>query len=190
MQTILFFGDSLTAGYGLRNAVAESFPALIEQKIAAAGYDYKVINAGLSGDTSGGGLARIDYWLAQPLSAFVLELGINDVIRGISPQTTLNNLQAITAKVKAKYPGVKIAIMGMQIPLYIRSGFANQFNGIYRTLADSTGAVLVPFFLDGVAGKAALNLPDHLHPNAAGYQIIAGKTWPFIEKLLVKDVEN
>jgi acyl-CoA thioesterase-1 len=185
MQNILFFGDSLTAGYGLRNAATESFPALIGQKIDAEKLDYKIVNAGLSGDTSAGGLRRIDYWLSQPVSVFVLELGINDIIRGITPVTTLKNLQAITDKVKAKYPQVKIAVMGMQIPAFIHSPVAASFSEVYRTLASSNQLSLVPFFLDGVAGKPHLNLPDHLHPNAEGYRVIADNVWSAIKRLLI-----
>jgi acyl-CoA thioesterase-1 len=190
MQNILFFGDSLTAGYGLRNAATESLPALIEQKINVAKLDYKVTNAGLSGDTSAGGLRRIDYWLSQPVSLFVLELGINDAIRSISPQTTLNNLQAIIDKVKAKYPTVKMALMGMQIPPFIHSPLAKQFSDIYSQLANTNQMALVPFFLDGVAGKAHLNLPDRLHPSADGYKVIADKIWPVIQRLLINNPES
>jgi acyl-CoA thioesterase-1 len=185
MQNILFFGNSLTAGYGLRHASLESFPALIQQKINAAQLDYKVINAGISGDTSSGGLNRIDYWLSQPLSVFVLELGINDIIRGTSPQITQRNLQAIIDKVKAKYPQAKIALMGMEIPPFIPAPFAAQFRDIYRKLAEANQIAFVPFFLDGVAGKAHLNLPDRLHPSVEGYKVIADKVWPVIRKLLV-----
>jgi acyl-CoA thioesterase-1 len=184
MKNILFFGDSLTAGYGLRNAETESFPALIGQKINAAHLDYKVINAGLSGDTSIGGLNRTDYWISQPISAFVLELGINDIIQGIKPQTTLVNLQAITDKVKTKYPGVKMALMGMEIPPFIPALFATQFREVYSKLADKNQMALVPFFLEGVAGKPHLNLPDRLHPNAEGYRVIAENVWPVMQVLL------
>lgn len=185
MRNILFFGDSLTAGYGLRNAATESFPALIGQKIAAAGLEYKAINAGLSGDTSAGGLRRIDYWLSRPVSVFVLELGINDIIRGMSPQATFKNLQAIADGVKTKYPAAKIVLMGMQIPAFINSPVAAQFKDIFSRLANDNNMTLVPFFLDGVAGKPHLNLPDRLHPNAGGYKVIADKVWPVIEKLLL-----
>jgi acyl-CoA thioesterase-1 len=184
MQTILFFGDSLTAGYGLRNPADESYPAIIGQKINEAGLDYKITNAGVSGDTSSGGLHRINYWLSQPVSLFVLELGINDVIRGMVPSTTLKNLQAIIDKVKAKYPEVKIVIMGMQIPIFLHSPIAAQFREIYNKLAVDNKASLVPFFLEGVAGKTHLNLPDQLHPNAEGYKAIANNVWPVIKALL------
>lgn len=187
MQNILFFGDSLTAGYGLRNAATESFPAIIGQKIAAAGLDYKIINAGLSGDTTAGGLRRLTYWLSQPVSIFVLELGINDIIRSMPPSTTQKNLQEIVDKVKATYPGVKIALMGMQIPPFIHSPVAVQFGQIFAGLAAANNISLVPFFLEGVAGKPHLNLPDRLHPNAAGYKVIADNVWPVIRNLLVTE---
>lgn len=184
MQNILFFGDSLTAGYGLRNPAAESYPAIIGQKINEAKLDYKITNAGVSGDTSSGGLHRINYWLSQPVSVFVLELGINDVIRGVAPSNTLKNLQAIIDKVKAKYPQVKIAIMGMQIPVFLHSPVATQFREIFSKLAMDNHVSLVPFFLEGVAGKRNLNLPDQLHPNAEGYKVIANNVWPVIKRLL------
>jgi acyl-CoA thioesterase-1 len=190
MQNILFLGDSLTAGYGLHNAATESFPARIEQKINAAKLKYKIINAGLSGDTSGGGLNRIDYWLSKPVSVFVLELGINDIIRGIAPQTTLKNLQAIIDKVKTTYTDAKIALMGMHIPAFIPSKFAVQFNAIYFNLAHSNQIALVPFFLNGVAGKPHFNLPDRLHPNAEGHKVITDNVWPVIEKLLIDNPKS
>jgi acyl-CoA thioesterase-1 len=185
MKNILFLGDSLTAGFGLRNATLESFPARIEQKIITAQFDYKVINAGLSGDTSAGGLNRINYWMSQPVSVFVLELGINDIIRGIPPQTTLGILQAIVDKVKTKYPQVKMAVMGMEIPAFIPAPFAVQFREIYRKLADKNQMAFVPFLLEGVTGIPHLNLPDQLHPNAEGYKIIADRVWPVLKALLV-----
>jgi acyl-CoA thioesterase-1 len=185
MQNILFFGNSLTAGYGLRSPAMESFPALIEQKINAAKLNYNVINAGQSGDTSAGGLNRLDYWISRPINVFVLELGINDITRGIPPQTTQNNLQAIIHKVKTKYPEVKLALMGMEIPAFIPAPFTVQFKDIYPKLADVNKMTFVPFFLEGVAGVAHLNLPDRLHPNSQGYKIIADKVWPIIKELLI-----
>jgi len=186
MQNILFFGDSLTAGYGLQNAAIESFPAIIQQKINNAGFQYKVLNAGLSGDTTSGGLLRLDYWLSRPISVFVLELGINDILRGISPVVTLKNLQTIIDKVKDRYPRVKIALMGMQLPAFLHNPVAGQFSEIFKMLAKSNQLSLVPFFLQGVAGISNLNLPDKLHPNAAGYKVIADNVWPVIEPLLDK----
>ena len=187
MNNILFFGDSLTAGYGLGNVADESFPALIGQKIKAAGLPYTITNAGVSGDTSSGGLARIDYWLNKPPSVFILELGINDIFRGITPKTTMSNLQAIIDKVKLKYPEAKLALMGMEIPAFIPGAFAMEFQALFRKLAQVNQMVFVPFFLEGVAGLAHLNMKDGLHPSAIGYQIIADKIWPVLRPLLAKD---
>jgi acyl-CoA thioesterase-1 len=184
MNNILFFGDSLTAGYGLSSVDDESFPALIGSKIKAAGLDYRIINAGLSGDTSAGGLARLDYWLSQPIKVFILELGINDILRGIPPSRTFSNLDSIINKVKARYPDVKLALMGMEIPAFIPGAFAAEFRSIFRRLAEYHDMVFIPFFLEGVAGLAHLNMKDGLHPSAAGYRIIADKVWPAIEQLL------
>jgi acyl-CoA thioesterase-1 len=184
MPTILFFGDSLTAGYGLQNPAKESLPGLIATKLAAVSPDYEVVNAGLSGDTSAGGLSRIDYWISRPIDIFVLELGVNDIIRGISPQVTQKNLQAIINKVKTKYPQIKLALMGMRLPPFLHSPVASQFNAIYPTLATANQMELLPFYLEGVAGISHLNLRDKMHPSAEGYKVVANNVWPVIEKLI------
>jgi acyl-CoA thioesterase-1 len=184
MNNILFFGDSLTAGYGLKDAKTESLPALIQQKINTAQLPYHVINGGLSGDTSAGGLLRLDYWINRPIHVFVLELGINDIIRGISPQTTHKNLQAIINKVKLKFPAIKLALMGMEIPAFFPGAFAAEFRAIFRKLADTNQMAFVPFYLADVAGKPHLNLPDMLHPSADGYRIMANNVWPTLRPLL------
>src|SRR6202012_3269978 len=137
MQNILFFGDSLTAGYGLKKAAEESMPGLIQQKLDAKGIAAKAINAGVSGDTSAGGLERIDRYLQQPIDIFVLELGINDAIRGISPQVTIKNLQAIIDKVKTTHPQAKLALLGMEIPVFLRGDFADEFKSSYPKLAEA-----------------------------------------------------
>jgi acyl-CoA thioesterase-1 len=191
MQNILFLGDSLTAGYGLRNVNEESFPALIQQKINAEGLAYQVINAGISGDTTVGGLARVDRLLQQPVSIFVLELGINDIWRGIPPATTAKNLQAIIDKVRAKYPQAQMALMGMELPLQLGGllgRLAGEFMGIFRTVAERNQMAFVPFFLKGVAGQSHLNLADGVHPSAEGYKIIAGNVWPVLHKLMPTEV--
>jgi acyl-CoA thioesterase-1 len=184
MHNILFFGDSLTAGYGLKDAKTESLPALIQQRINAADLAYHVINGGLSGDSTSGGLYRLDYWINRPIAVFVLELGINDIIRGIAPLATAHNLQAIINKVKQKHPNVKIALMGMEIPAFIPGAFAAQFKVIFRKLSETNHTAFVPFYLQDVAGIAHLNLPDRLHPNAGGYKVIADNVWPGIKGLL------
>jgi acyl-CoA thioesterase I len=187
MKNILFFGNSLTAGYGLNDATAESMPGLIQEKINIYGIEAKVINAGISGDTTRGGLARIDRYLNTPVDVFVLELGINDVLRGISPQTSLKNLQAIVDKVKAKYPEAKLVLLGMEIPSFIQGNFAEEFRSIFKQLASANNMAFLPFLLAGVAGKKHLNLVDRLHPSAAGYKIIAENVWPIIYRVLEKD---
>lgn len=184
MKHILFFGDSLTAGYGLASAAAESFPALIQQKIDKDQLNYTITNAGVSGDTTKGGVARLDYWLSKPVDVFILELGINDAIRHVAPLTIQHNLQTIINKIRTKYPEVKIALMGMQLPGFIPGSHVAEFRNIFTTLASTNDIALVPFFLEGVAGQRHLNLRDGLHPSAEGYKIIADKVWPLIKGLL------
>jgi acyl-CoA thioesterase I len=187
MKNVLFFGNSLTAGYGLSNASAHSMPGLIQEKLNALGIDAKVVNAGKSGDTTRGGLARIDRYLDSPVDVFVLELGINDVMRGISPQTSLKNLQAIVDKVKAKYPQAKLVLLGMEIPSFIQGNFAEDFRAIFKKLAMDNNMSFLPFLLAGVAGKKHLNLVDRLHPSAEGYKIIAENVWPKVYEALEED---
>lgn len=184
MKNILFFGDSLTAGYGLLNVSLESLPALIQAKVLAEKLPYHVINAGVSGETSLGGLARIDLLLNKPIDVFILELGANDILRGIPPQATASNLQAIIDKVKMRYPQAKMALLGMELPQWIPGAFAGSFRAVFKQVAQNNQMAFVPFLLDGVAGIAHLNLRDGLHPTAAGYQIIANKVWPVIRPLL------
>jgi acyl-CoA thioesterase-1 len=184
MDKILFFGNSLTAGYGLFDPARESFPGLIQQKINASKLPFDVINAGVSGDTSAGGLARLSYWLHQPIDVFILELGINDVMRGIPPQTTLSNLDSIVTKVKQNNARVKLALMGMELPEFIPGTLVGDFKAIFRKLADKHQMLLIPFFLEGVLGQSHLNLHDGLHPSAAGYKVIADKVWPPLKTLL------
>lgn len=184
MKRILFFGDSLTAGYGLAKPAVQSLPGLIDKKIRALGFSYEVVNAGLSGDTSSGGLSRLDHWLRQPVDIFVLELGVNDLWRGAPYTATKHNLDLILKKVRERYPDCKLAIMGMEIPDAINVAALNGFRKIYRELAEAHAAAFVPFFLEGVAGIKHLNLPDGLHPSAKGYEVIAEKVWPTIKALL------
>jgi acyl-CoA thioesterase-1 len=184
MHNILFFGDSLTAGYGLSNVSVESLPALLQEKINATGLAYKVINAGVSGETSAGGLSRISLLLQQPIDVFVLELGANDILRGISPQRTDANLQGIVDIVKQRYPEAKMLLLGMELPAWIPGTLVADFRKIFREVAKRNHMTLVPFMLDGVAGMKHLNLQDGLHPTAEGYQIIAKKIWPVLHRLI------
>ncbi len=181
-KTILFFGDSLTAGYGTSTELA--FPALVEARLKKSGKECKVINAGLSGETSAGGLSRIDWILRQPIDIFVLELGANDGLRGLPIEETKKNLQQIIDKVKAKNPEVKIVIAGMMVPPNMGAEYSTDFQKIFPAIAKKNNATLIPFLLKDVAGIEKLNLPDGIHPNAEGHKIVASNVVEIIEKLL------
>ena len=183
-KTILFFGDSLSAGYGLDDPATQAFPGLIQKKITAAKLPYLVINAGLSGETTAGGLRRIDWVLRMPIDVFVLELGGNDGLRGLAPSLAAKNLQAIIDKVRAKNPDTKIIIAGMQMPVNMGVAYTGEFSGVFPTLAKANNATLVPFLLEGVGGDPALNLPDGVHPNVEGHRIVAETLWKTLEPLL------
>lgn len=181
-KVILFYGDSLTAGYGL--SPEEAFPALVEKKLNKTDKKVKVVNAGLSGETSAGGLSRIEWILRQPVDIFVLELGGNDGLRGLPVDQTRKNLQGIMDKVKAKYPNCKIVMAGMMVPPNMGKEYTEAFKRVYPDLATKNKATLIPFILDGVGGIEKLNQPDGIHPNAEGHQIISNKITPVFEKLL------
>lgn len=166
------------------NVSLESLPALIQARIKAENLPYQVINAGVSGETSMAGLARIDTLLHQPIDVFILELGANDILRGIPPQATAYNLQAIVDKVRAKHPQAKMVMLGMELPGWVPGAFVAAFRSVFAKVAQANQMAFLPFLLDGVAGMAHLNLRDGLHPTAAGYQIIASKVWPVIKPLL------
>jgi len=180
-KTIVFFGDSLTAGYGLDPV--HSFPSLIESKLQEEG-DYKVINAGLSGETSAGGLGRIDWILNQKVDVFILELGANDGLRGLPISSTRRNLQGIIDKVRKKSPGVKIILAGMKVPPNMGADYAEQFDETFTKLAKENNIPLIPFLLDGVAGEEELNLADGIHPNIEGHKIVAENVLAVLEPLL------
>ena len=181
-KTIVFFGNSLTAGYGL--SPSEAFPALIQKKIDSLNLAFTVVNAGVSGETSSGGNSRIDWVLRQPMDVFVLELGGNDGLRGIPISETRNNLQSIIDKVKSKKPSAKLVLAGMQIPPNMGEKYATDFRNLYRELADKNKMTLIPFLLEGVGGEAHLNQSDGIHPTAEGHRIIAETTFRIIAGLL------
>lgn len=181
-KTILFFGNSLTAGYGLDPS--QAFPALIQQKIDSLNLPYKVVNAGVSGETTSGGNSRIDWILKQPVDVFVLELGANDGLRGIPVAETRKNLQSIIDKVKAKYPNAKLVLAGMQVPPNMGQQYAASFQRIYSELAQENKMTLVPFLLEGVGGEARLNQEDGIHPTAEGHQIVANNVWQEMKPIL------
>ena len=182
-KTVLFFGDSLTAGYGLDDP-SEAFPGVIKDKIDSLKLPYKVVNAGLSGETTAGGNARLDWLLKQKVDIFILELGANDGLRGIPVSETNKNLQSIIDKVKAKYPEVKIVLLGMQVPPNMGADYANKFKAVYTDLATKNHTHLVPFLLQGVGGVPALNQADGIHPTAQGAKIVANNVWAVLKDIL------
>jgi len=190
MKNILFFGDSLTAGYGL--PAAASFPALLQQKIDAAALPYKALNYGVSGDTSAGGRARLPAVLArQPADVFVLALGANDGLRGIPVADTARNLQAILAAVRQQFPAARLVVAGLEFPFDLGplgghrlARYAAEFQALFRPLAEESGAAFVPFLLHGVLGRRELNLADGVHPNAAGQKVLAENVWAVLGPLL------
>jgi acyl-CoA thioesterase I len=181
-KVILFFGDSLTAGYGL--STEEAFPALLEKELNKNGKKVKVVNAGLSGETSAGGLSRIDWILRQPVDIFVLELGANDGLRGLPIEQTRQNLQNIINKVKAKNPTCTIVLAGMMVPPNMGKQYTDDFKNIYPDLARKNNATLIPFILEGVAGIEKLNQADGIHPTPEGHKIIATNLKKVFEKLI------
>lgn len=184
LQQIIFFGDSLTAGYGLTNPHEEALPALIQQKIDAHHLSYRVINAGVSGDTSSAGLNRIDKLLDLQTDIFVLALGANDMLRGENAYATRMNLQQIINKVKTRHPAVQLVLIGMQLPAWIPGDRAEEFRQMFPALAKANDMAFLPFMLQGVAGVKHLNMYDGVHPLAAGYQIIATHVWQVLKKIL------
>jgi len=181
-KTIIFYGDSLTAGYGL--APENAFPGIIDKLINAESKKYKVVNAGVSGETSSGGLTRINWILNQSVDVFVLELGANDGLRGIPPEETRENLQEIINRVRNKYPECKIMVVGMMVPPNMGTEYADNFAGIYPELVKKNNTTFMPFLLKDVAGDPDLNLPDGIHPNVEGHKIVANNLLQFLRPLL------
>lgn len=182
-MNILFFGDSLTAGYGLEDP-ALAFPGLIQSRIDAEKLPYRVVNAGLSGETTAGGLRRLDWVLKQPVDIFVLELGGNDGLRGLPPKVAESNLQAMIEKVRAKNPEVKIILTGMLMPSSMGADYTRSFAEIFPALAEKNKLTFIPFLLEGVGGVSRFNQPDQIHPNARGHAIIAETVWKTLRPLL------
>lgn len=181
-KTILFFGNSLTAGYGIDPE--ESFAGRIQTRLDSLEKEYRAINGGLSGETTAGGLSRLDWFLEEEPYLFVLELGGNDGLRGIPLTETKKNLLAIVDKVRAKYPNTKIILAGMQIPPNMGKEYTEEFKAIYPAVAKEKNIELIPFLLEGVAGDPDLNLPDGIHPTAEGHRLVMETLWPFISKSL------
>lgn len=184
-KVIVFFGDSLTAGYGL--STEEAFPALIQQMLDSLNLNYSVINAGLSGETTASGKNRLGWVLNQEADVFVLELGANDGLRGIPLSETRQNLQDIVDAVKEQNPDTRIILAGMQIPPNMGQEYTEEFKKIFPEITQKNEAVLIPFLLDGVAGISSLNLEDGIHPTAEGHKIVAGNVWKILAPVLHTD---
>lgn len=180
--TLVALGDSLTAGYGL--APSDGFVPQMQAALAARGHNVRIINGGVSGDTSSGGLARLDWVVGPEAQAVIIELGANDMLRGISPNVTKANLRAMIEKLQAK--GLPILLAGMMAAPNLGPVYEKRFNGIYPALAEKYGLIYYPFFLEGVAGDPTLNLADGIHPNRRGIRIIVDKILPSVEKLLTR----
>lgn len=181
-KRIVVLGNSLAAGYGL--SPQQAFPALIQQKIDALGWNFEVVNAGVSGETTAGGLSRIDWLLREPVDVLILELGGNDGLRGIATEVTQRNLQGIIDKTRARYPEARIVLAGMQVPPNLGTSYSVSFREIYPTLAESNDAALIPFLLEGVGGRVDLNQADRIHPTAAGQEIVAENVWKTLKPVL------
>ena len=178
-KVILFYGDSLTAGYGIK--LEESFPALIQERLDSLGLNYTVINSGVSGETTSGGLNRLNWVLNQKVDVFVLELGANDGLRGIPLNKTQQNLQAIIDLVLEKNADTRIILAGMQIPPNMGPEYTAEFRNIFPELAEKNEIPLIPFLLEGVAGNPDLNLEDGIHPTAEGHQILRENVWKVLK---------
>jgi len=180
-KTIVVLGDSLSDGFGLKRSNA--YPALLANKLRASRLNFQVINASQTGGTTDGGLQRLPVHLKRKIDIFVLELGINDAFRGVPMDQIQNNLQQIIDKVKARNPNVRVVIAGMQLPNYGADDYVSAFGRMFAELAARNGAALVPYLLDRVAGDPSLNLPDGIHPNAAGQKVLAENVWRVLEPI-------
>ena len=181
MKTIFVFGDSLSDGFMLKRS--QAYPALLAKKLQATGMNFQVINASAAGGTTEGGLERLPPHLKRRIGIFILELGINDAFRGLAVDAIQTNLQQIVDKVKAQNPNARIVIAGMQLPNYSADDYVSAFGKLFGDLATRNNAALVPYLLQGVAGDPSLNLPDGIHPNAAGQKILAENVWRVLEPI-------
>jgi acyl-CoA thioesterase-1 len=181
-KTLLVLGDSIAAGYGVDPE--QAYPALLQKKIDAAGFGVTVKNAGVSGDTTAGGLRRISWALKQPVDYLLIELGGNDGLRGIDPAETARNLQGIIDKAREKNMSIKILIAGMQMPANLGDAYTKAFRETFSTVAAKNKCALIPFLLEGVGGIPELNQPDRIHPTPAGHKIVAENVWKVLEPIL------
>jgi acyl-CoA thioesterase-1 len=183
-KTVVVLGDSLSAGLGIEPA--QAFPALLQAKMDAAGWNCAVVNAGVSGDTSADGLARIDWLLRRRIDVLILELGGNDGLRGLPVSATKTNLQAVIDRTKRQYPQAQFIVAGMQMPPNMGEEYTAAFRSVFPELAATNHAALIPFLLEGVAGKPELNQEDRIHPTAEGHKIVAENVWKVLKPVLEK----
>ncbi|MEO1021459.1 MAG: arylesterase [Bacteroidota bacterium] len=181
-KTVLFFGDSITAGFGID--AEQAFPSLIQKKVDALDWSFTIVNGGLSGETSAGGLRRIRWVLQRPIDVMILELGGNDGLRGIDLSSTKANLQSIVDIAKEVNPDMKIIIAGMQVPPNLGETYTTEFQTLYSDLAEQNNLPLIPFILEGVGGVPELNLPDGIHPTEEGHHIVAETVWKTLQPIL------
>jgi acyl-CoA thioesterase-1 len=181
---ILFLGNSITAGYGIDPGKA--FPALIQERLDEEGLPFVAVNAGQSGETTAGGLRRLDWLLRQPVDVLVLELGANDGLRGLPVGGTRANLQAIISRTREAHPDVRIVLAGMQLPPNLGRSYTRRFRNLFFEVAEEEGAALIPFILEDVAGVSRLNQADGIHPTAAGHRIIADTVWETLYPILTE----
>jgi acyl-CoA thioesterase-1 len=182
LKTLVVLGDSLAAGYGLNPA--DAFPAVLENWIRTTGLPFRVANAGVSGDTTAGGVRRVEWILKRPVDVLLIELGGNDGLRGLSPAQTRSNLVTIILKTRAAYPQVRVVIAGMQMPSNLGIDYTEAFRDVFPAVAKSQSAALIPFLLEGVGGIPALNQPDQIHPTAEGHRRVATNVWTVLEPAL------
>lgn len=181
-STVLVLGDSLAAGFGVDPS--EAFPAVLQRRAEESGMLIRVINGGVSGDTTAGGVRRLDWMLKSPIDVLFLELGGNDGLRGLPIESTRSNLTAIIQRTRSRHPKAEIVIAGMQMPPNVGRDYADRFRALFPEVAREEKASLIPFLLEGVGGQPDLNLPDQIHPTPQGHRMIASNAWPVLEPLL------
>jgi acyl-CoA thioesterase-1 len=181
-RTLVVLGDSLAAGFGVEPR--EAYPARLQQRIDDAQLPFTVVNAGVSGDTTAGGLRRLDWVLRNPADVLLLELGGNDGLRGLAPESTRSNLVAIIGKARAKNPGCRIVLAGMLMPDNMGEAYNRKFQAIFPEVAQEQLVGLIPFLLAGVGGVPELNQPDRIHPTAKGHELVTSNVWTVLEPVL------
>lgn len=183
-RVLLVLGDSLAAGYGVDPS--EAFPALLQRRVDEAGWPFEVVNAGVSGDTTAGGLRRLNWLLRRPVDVLLIELGGNDGLRGIPPEATRSNLVAIIDRARERQAGVRVVLAGMQMPPNMGEDYGRKFREIFPSVAAEKEVVLVPHLLEGVGGRPDLNLPDLIHPTALGHGWVASNVWSVLKPVLAE----